>query len=375
MKLKYNQGDLILEGNLAHFPHAKSTSAGDHARVPAYLYHEIIEWAQEEYEGEVTDHVKSYSEMREFQIDEPDLYQHQSVALDRWLASDQRGIVASPAGTGKTFLGLLAISDVGLPALIVTPRGITTGWRDVIERFTSTRFKKIDNSYVSSRNEIHITSYMAASAKISEIGDKYGLLILDDSNRCLDSGFQNIAEKSIAPYRLGLMRNYDEKNHSNLIDLIGPVVLDLNLDSLEHIFERYPSGVPSPYHLRKEIQRQESMFEDEYYRSVIIRQSGFFEDYLRAYLIHELEEVRGRELSNSEKSFIKRLGHTDRILFAHLMDIVSEDERNALLEMASTRNEIAHSWWLKTGTEEDYKRVAKRIIKIMKLQHQGYTVD
>jgi len=46
---------------------------------------------------------------------------YQQAALDAWIDHDRRGSVVLPTGSGKTFLGLQAIADAGVSALVVTP--------------------------------------------------------------------------------------------------------------------------------------------------------------------------------------------------------------------------------------------------------------
>ncbi|HEX8732931.1 MAG TPA: DEAD/DEAH box helicase family protein, partial [Ktedonobacterales bacterium] len=46
---------------------------------------------------------------------------YQEEALVAWRAAGSRGVVILPTGAGKTFLGALAITDVGLWTLVVVP--------------------------------------------------------------------------------------------------------------------------------------------------------------------------------------------------------------------------------------------------------------
>jgi SNF2 family DNA or RNA helicase len=48
----------------------------------------------------------------------------------QWLQTTKRGLLGDPMGTGKTRQLLLAIPDDGWPALVVTPNGVRSAWRD-----------------------------------------------------------------------------------------------------------------------------------------------------------------------------------------------------------------------------------------------------
>ena len=49
------------------------------------------------------------------------LREWQTEALNAWIQSRYRGIVVAPTGTGKSYVGLAAIRELGYPALIVVP--------------------------------------------------------------------------------------------------------------------------------------------------------------------------------------------------------------------------------------------------------------
>jgi superfamily II DNA or RNA helicase len=50
-----------------------------------------------------------------------DTREYQQAALDAWRTHDRRGSVVLPTGSGKTFLGIQAIADAGVAALVVAP--------------------------------------------------------------------------------------------------------------------------------------------------------------------------------------------------------------------------------------------------------------
>lgn len=52
----------------------------------------------------------------------------------QWLRATKRGLLGDPMGTGKTRQLLLAIPDDGWPAIVVTPNGVRTAWKQEVEK-------------------------------------------------------------------------------------------------------------------------------------------------------------------------------------------------------------------------------------------------
>jgi SNF2 family DNA or RNA helicase len=74
----------------------------------------------------------------------------------QWLQTTKRGLLGDPMGTGKTRQLLLAIPNDGWPALVITPNGVRSAWRDeatalnmpceiiVLDGGTQTRKKQLE---------------------------------------------------------------------------------------------------------------------------------------------------------------------------------------------------------------------------------------
>ena len=52
----------------------------------------------------------------------------------QWLQATRRGLLGDPMGTGKTRQLLLAIPDDGWPAIVVTPNGVRSAWKQEVEK-------------------------------------------------------------------------------------------------------------------------------------------------------------------------------------------------------------------------------------------------
>jgi DNA or RNA helicases of superfamily II len=163
---------------------------------------------------------------------------YQQAALDVWIAHDRRGSVVLPTGSGKTFLGLQAIADAGVSALVVTPTiDLMNQWHATLTNaFGDQLPEPIGVLGGGSHNvtAITVTTYDSAYRYINEYGDQFGLLVVDEEHHLPAPTYQQIPEMTIAPYRLGLTATYERPDgkHELLEDRLGPVVYREDVDEL-----------------------------------------------------------------------------------------------------------------------------------------------
>ncbi|MCD2205293.1 hypothetical protein [Halobacterium sp. KA-6] len=109
---------------------------------------------------------------------------------------------------------------------------------------------------------------------------------------------------------------------------------------------------------------QEEYLDEGLYKPAIIRQATFIEYLLLGHLVTRFEEEKGSELSNSEMNFLQHsLGNSGRHTLISMFGILSEEEEQAVSELLSARNDIAHSPWIffEEDSEERFERIAERI--------------
>lgn len=117
----------------------------------------------------------------------------------------------------------------------------------------------------------------------------------------------------------------------------------------------------------EEYEKETELLEDDDVRTLLVRQSAFFEDYLTVLCQILFQRQAGRVLSNKEMSIIAQMGHEDRTRMAYLLGGISEDTHGYLQQMVSARNNIAHNSWT-DHTEEDlnnYRTVAEKVLKVL----------
>lgn len=119
--------------------------------------------------------------------------------------------------------------------------------------------------------------------------------------------------------------------------------------------------------MKKEIEAQENLFENGQHKAALVRQSAFFEEYLTFASQIALQEQKDDVLSNKEISIIKNMGHKNRIRLAHLLGEIDEEDHALLQEMASRRNDIAHTAWsdFSSQDESQFRSIARRIRELL----------
>jgi len=249
MRLAFDDGTLLLEDVPETVPYAEWDDRVDEYRARAQHYKALREWATnvggQATLDEVAHTVESVDDAarayRDLDLNpsvaiEPRDYQQ--AALAAWTDHDRRGSVVLPTGSGKTFLAVQAIADVGVSTLVVVPT------IDLLNQWHATLTNAFGNQLPDtvgvlgggSHNvtDLTVTTYDSAYRYINEYGDQFGLLVVDELHHLPAPTYQQIPEMTIAPYRLGLTATYERADgqHEVLEELIGPVVYEENVDEL-----------------------------------------------------------------------------------------------------------------------------------------------
>ena len=269
MRIEFDDGTLLLRDAPESVPYAEWDDRVDEYRAQAHRYRALLEWAgfwsetekdngtvdrdgagdqaavQQQLasvasgEVKVKDTARAYPDLAlepALQIEPRD---YQQAALDAWREHNRRGSVVLPTGSGKTFLGLQAIADAGVSALVVAPTiDLMNQWHATLTNAFGTQLPKIGvlgggNHEIA---ELTVTTYDSAYRYINEYGDRFGLLIADEIHHLPAPTYRQIPEMAIAPYRLGLTATYERADDAHHLleetDLIGPVVYEEEVDEL-----------------------------------------------------------------------------------------------------------------------------------------------
>lgn len=157
------------------------------------------------------------------------LREYQSEALNAWLNNSGRGIIALPTGSGKTHIGIAALSKVCEATLIITyTKEQLMQWEKFLTSFTDVPHSLIGRYYSKEKRVLPITlaTYQTAFKYIEKLAPHFNLLIIDEVHHLPAEKFKHIAVTSPARYRLGLSATpyREDGKHVELFPLMGGVV-------------------------------------------------------------------------------------------------------------------------------------------------------
>lgn len=157
------------------------------------------------------------------------LREYQLEALNKWLSNSGRGIVALPTGSGKTHIGIAAITKINEATLIITyTKEQLIQWEKFIKTFTDIPPSHIGLYYSREKKILPVTlaTYQTAFKYIEKLAPYFNLLIIDEVHHLPAEKFKHIAITSPAKYRLGLSATpyREDRKHEELFPLMGDVV-------------------------------------------------------------------------------------------------------------------------------------------------------
>ncbi len=281
MRLEFDDGTLLLENAPETVLYAEWDDRVDAYRAQAYRYRALLEWVgqwaenngqatlQDGFSHDVTDAARAYPDLAltpALQIEPRD---YQQAALEAWRTHDRQGTVILPTGSGKTFLGLQAIADASVSALIVTPTiDLMNQWHATLTNAFGDQLTEKVGVLGGGSHEITaltVTTYDSAYRYIDEYGDRFGLLITDETHHLAAETYLQIPEMTIAPYRLGLTATYERADGREelLEDRMGPVVYEEAVDDLAGEFLSEYETIQMSVELTSE---ERTEYDDEYQR-------------------------------------------------------------------------------------------------------------
>lgn len=155
------------------------------------------------------------------------LYRFQAQALNAWLDGGCRGVVVVPTGGGKTYIGLVALAYLSVPALVcVTTIELARQWIQKIKEHLGVEDVGLLGGGKHDIKDITVAIYNSAVKHIDKLKDRFDLFIADESHHIPAKVFKEIAFKlkarkrlalSATPYRL-------DRNEALLFFTMGGIV-------------------------------------------------------------------------------------------------------------------------------------------------------
>lgn len=163
----------------------------------------------------------------------PELRWYQRDALGAWRDSGDRGVIVLPTGAGKTLVALAAIAELRVGTMILVPtRILLDQWAGALEAAWPDPIGRLgDGDHRPA--QITVATYASAVTWAPRLGDRFGLVIVDEAHHVGAWCPAEILEMLVAPARLGLTATPpDGPALWQLARRIGPTVYSLGVDAL-----------------------------------------------------------------------------------------------------------------------------------------------
>jgi superfamily II DNA or RNA helicase len=237
MKLRFDRGTILLvdppkDLEVAEAPGVVWDARVQTHRAPASSYPALKRWLLEV--------GASFADVAPCAQEVPDawltfdLRPYQEAALAAWELGCRRGVVALPTGSGKTRVALAAMARSRLSALCLVPtRVLLHQWLAEI----SGVYRAAVGCYgegVRQLAPLTVATYESAYRHMDQLGDRFGLIIVDEVHH-FGGGLRDEAlEMAIADARLGLTATPPRSvaPAARLAELVGPTVFELAVSDL-----------------------------------------------------------------------------------------------------------------------------------------------
>ncbi len=269
MKLTFDRGTILINGNI-RVPNSTWDERSKAFRAMALYYKDISDFLRISSFG-FKDHVLNLVPCSELQSSIR-LRDYQKQALDTWMTNDKRGVIVLPTGSGKTLVGIKAISMLNTPTLVVAPTlSLVEQWRSRLKEEFKTEVGILGGGERDIK-ALTVSTYDSAYLHAESLGNKFGLIIFDEVHHLPAEGYRNIAEMFASPYRMGLTATFEREDglHKELNRLVGGKVFEKKIVELigEHL---------SPFRIQKLAVELTEEEKEEY-----LKNRRIFSDYLSA---------------------------------------------------------------------------------------------
>ena len=231
MKLTFEKGTIQIQGDI-RVPNSTWDDRTKTFRAMALYYRDIIDFLQKS-GFDFRDDVLNLLPCPELQSSVV-LRDYQNQALDAWTANGNRGIIVLATGSGKTVIGIKAISLLNTPTLVVAPTlDLVDQWRTRLKKEFKIEVGMLGGGEWDIK-ALTVSTYDSAYIHADKLGNRFGLIIFDEVHHLPAAGYRNIAEMFAAPYRMGLTATFEREDrlHEELNRLVGGKVFEKNVKDL-----------------------------------------------------------------------------------------------------------------------------------------------
>jgi len=231
MKLTFDKGTIQIQGDI-RVPNSTWDDRTKTIRAMALYYRDIIDFLKRsgfDFEDDVLN-LLPCPELQSSVV----LRDYQNQALDAWTANGNRGIIVLATGSGKTVIGIKAISLLNTPTLVVAPTlDLVDQWRTRLKKEFKIEVGMLGGGEWDIK-ALTVSTYDSAYIHADKLGNRFGLIIFDEVHHLPAAGYRNIAEMFAAPYRMGLTATFEREDglHEELNRLVGGKVFEKNVKEL-----------------------------------------------------------------------------------------------------------------------------------------------
>ncbi len=342
LKLKFESGTLILEGETENVPNAFVWDARTkHFRAPAYKYREIItDFVRNKIAYE--DKAKNYADFdfkQKFHL-KPRPYQ--TASIEAWKENKRNGVIVLPTGAGKTHVATMAIEMCKRQTLVVVPTlDLMNQWYELLLSTFNAEIGLIGGGFYEI-GAITVTTYASAFRHQERLGNQFGLVIFDECHHLPGEGYKYAAEFAIAPFRLGLSATpeRDEIADALLEEIVGKFVYRLEAQELageylaDYIVERIEVDLSDEERAAYERERQ-IYIDFKRRKNLPFGQEGW-----RMFIMHSAKSEEGRRAMKAYRNQKKIALGTDSKLKV-LQDLLVLHKRDRTL-IFTAENEMVY---------------------------------
>jgi superfamily II DNA or RNA helicase len=146
----------------------------------------------------------------------------------------RRGVVVLPTGSGKTRVALAAMASIAAPALCLVPtNALLAQWRLNLREVYSGPIGCYGDGE-RTLAPVTVATFASAYRHMSTLGDRFGLIVVDEAHHFAGGALDEALEMAIAPLRLGLTATPPPPGPQaqHLAKVLGPVVFELGIGDL-----------------------------------------------------------------------------------------------------------------------------------------------
>lgn len=229
MRIRFDRGTLVLEADQpgedpGRIPDTRWDDEVHAWRLEADAHRSLVTTLRER-GVRVTDEVRVIDLAPDFSA--PLLRWYQQAALEAWREAGHQGIVALPTGSGKTIVAIAAMARLGVATLVLVPtRVLLDQWARSLALYWPHPIGRLGDGDHAVSN-ITVATYASATSWASRIGDRFGLVVVDEAHHVGAWCPAEILEMLVAPARLGLTATPPEGRSP-----LGPVVFARGVEDL-----------------------------------------------------------------------------------------------------------------------------------------------